>query len=218
MLLLEGLIGVGILTFLVPGWMRAGGPAGERAGGLVDDRMAARPGQGQDFGVERKARSLGVDRRGFRDVACRRIYGRLYVLSASSQNMEPPGKPERFTPQLVGELEGHLGHAAFHSIWRRGIRHSAEETISLIGRALDVLSTDSLRLTADQDTENDESLTEHERTVLVLAAEVPANRRISSRMGIADRIAKQHLTAVFRKLGVSSREAAAAAARKPGIV
>jgi DNA-binding CsgD family transcriptional regulator len=134
---------------------------------------------------------------------------------------------------LISELEARLGYAAFYEVWRRGNRHSLEETICVIGRVLDCLSTAALGTVSPpagdaegvspvardvQAAETNDALTVREREVLALAAEGLANRQIASRMGIADRTVKQHLSAAFRKLRVSNRVDAVAAARKRGIL
>lgn len=45
---------------------------------------------------------------------------------------------------LSDELEGRLGYAAFYAVWQQGKGHSIEETICVIGRVLDCLSTAAL--------------------------------------------------------------------------
>ena len=136
---------------------------------------------------------------------------------------------------LAGELEARLGYAAFYSAWQRGTRHSLEETISLAGQVLEDLSerlgsvephaSDPVvdanaprQSLTGQAVDIDEALDEREREVLALAGEGLANRQIASRMGIADRTVKKHLTAAFRKLQAPNRVAAVAAARKLGIL
>lgn len=145
--------------------------------------------------------------------------------------------------EVVGALEKRLGRVAFRETWERGSILSFEETLTLAGEVLDGLAEamasresegasstkrDSLPRTRRRAggssspdrplTGRDQALTEREREVLALAAEGLANRQIAGRMGIADRTVRQDLTAAFRKLRVSCREEAVAAARKRGIL
>ena len=63
-------------------------------------------------------------------------------------------------------------------------------------------------------------LTARERQVLALMLEGKSNKRISSRLGMAEATVKNHVTAVLKALGASNRtEAVIAAGRlgwKPG--
>jgi DNA-binding CsgD family transcriptional regulator len=52
-------------------------------------------------------------------------------------------------------------------------------------------------------------LTEREREVLNLVAEAYSNRQVGSMLGIREKTVKNHLHAIFGKLGVSSRTEAA---------
>ena len=56
------------------------------------------------------------------------------------------------------------------------------------------------------------SLTAHERELLALVADGLTNREIAKRLYLAESTVKRHVSALFRRLGVSSRYEAAAAA------
>jgi DNA-binding CsgD family transcriptional regulator len=134
--------------------------------------------------------------------------------------------------EVVDTLEKRLGRAAFREAWQRGGILSFEETLTLAREVLDGLAEamviregEGARPATNSEgsltgtgrpagrpsspdrplTSREQTLTDREREVLALAAEGLANRQIASRMGIADRTVKRHLTAVFRKLQVSSR-------------
>lgn len=60
-------------------------------------------------------------------------------------------------------------------------------------------------------------LTERERDVLDLLAQGARNRDIAQRLGIADKTVRNHLSAIFIKLQVNDRTAAALKARHAGL-
>jgi DNA-binding NarL/FixJ family response regulator len=61
-------------------------------------------------------------------------------------------------------------------------------------------------------------LTEREKQVLRLVADGLSNREIADELSIAEQSAKNHVSNLLRKLGVSNRTAAAAMARREGFV
>lgn len=61
-----------------------------------------------------------------------------------------------------------------------------------------------------------EALTPREHDVLVLLAEGAGNRAIAERLGISDHTVKFHLSAIFGKLGVTTRTAAVRRALRLG--
>jgi DNA-binding NarL/FixJ family response regulator len=63
-----------------------------------------------------------------------------------------------------------------------------------------------------------ESLTAREHQVLELLADGLSNRQIGERLFISVKTVSVHVSAVLRKLGVSTRTEAAAAARRRGLV
>lgn len=108
-----------------------------------------------------------------------------------------------------------------------GDRLAAEDTLDraahLSGRIQDLLtlrkvtelrSRAHLLTEAHHATHDPEHLTERERQVLHLVAEGLTNREIGRHLFISDKTASVHVSAILRKLGVSSRtEAAVIAAR-----
>jgi DNA-binding CsgD family transcriptional regulator len=62
------------------------------------------------------------------------------------------------------------------------------------------------------------ALTEREREVLRLVAAGKRNREVAATLVLSERTVAHHLTAVYAKLGVSSRTAAAALAHQAGLV
>jgi DNA-binding NarL/FixJ family response regulator len=62
-----------------------------------------------------------------------------------------------------------------------------------------------------------QTLTSREAEVLLLLADGLSNRRIARTLGIAEKTVKNHLAAVFAKLGVHDRTQAAVYAIKAGI-
>jgi DNA-binding NarL/FixJ family response regulator len=63
-----------------------------------------------------------------------------------------------------------------------------------------------------------QALTSREEEVLLLLADGLSNRRIARTLGIAEKTVKNHLAAIFAKLGVHDRTQAAVYAIKAGIV
>jgi DNA-binding CsgD family transcriptional regulator len=63
-----------------------------------------------------------------------------------------------------------------------------------------------------------EALTAREREVLVLLADGVGNREIASRLGISEHTVKFHLSAVFGKLGASTRTEAVRRALRYGLI
>ena len=61
-----------------------------------------------------------------------------------------------------------------------------------------------------------EALTPREHDVLMLLAEGAGNRAIAERLGISDHTVKFHLSAIFGKLGVTTRTAAVRRALRLG--
>lgn len=62
------------------------------------------------------------------------------------------------------------------------------------------------------------ALTEREREVLLLVDEGAANKEIASRLFISESTVKTHIVHLLEKLGVTSRTAAASAARRLGVL
>lgn len=84
-------------------------------------------------------------------------------------------------------------------IWvgRNVVPHLLEELASLSARRLQDASAESFSQL--------ESLTRRERAVACLVGDGASNKEIASRLSITEATVKAHLTAVFRKLGLSDR-------------
>lgn len=63
-----------------------------------------------------------------------------------------------------------------------------------------------------------DSLTPRQREVLDLLAEGCANKEIETRLGLAERTVRAHLTEIFKVLGVTSRTRAVLEARRLGMI
>ncbi|MFD5164356.1 response regulator transcription factor [Streptomyces hawaiiensis] len=61
-------------------------------------------------------------------------------------------------------------------------------------------------------------LTARERQILVLISQGNSNRRVAKALGISERTVKNHLSAVFTKVGASDRTQAVVMAIRSGIV
>ena len=61
-------------------------------------------------------------------------------------------------------------------------------------------------------------LTPHERDVLTLVAQGPSNTDIAARLSLSEHTVHRHLANILRKLGPSSRAAAAAWVVRTGLV
>lgn len=75
----------------------------------------------------------------------------------------------------------------------------------------------ALRDAADRPHPGTEALTSREQEVLLLLADGLSNRRIARQLGIAEKTVKNHLAAIFAKLGVHARTEAAVYAIKAGM-
>ena len=71
---------------------------------------------------------------------------------------------------------------------------------------------DARQLLGPQAIDDDDELTRHEREVVDQVALGATNRQIARSLDISEATVRKHLEAVFRKLGVSTRTAAAARA------
>ncbi|MEU9236299.1 helix-turn-helix domain-containing protein [Streptomyces subrutilus] len=62
------------------------------------------------------------------------------------------------------------------------------------------------------------SLTAREREILVLVSQGKSNRRVASSLGISEKTVRNHLSAVFSKVGASDRTQAVVMGIRGGIV
>jgi DNA-binding NarL/FixJ family response regulator len=79
------------------------------------------------------------------------------------------------------------------------------------------LIQDYVRVTTPVPTDMPTGLSPRQRELLVLLAQGLRNRDIAQQLGLSEKTVKAHLTAVFRKLGVSSRVGAACYAVSQGL-
>ena len=95
---------------------------------------------------------------------------------------------------------------------RDGIPSSQKEVDTLTAAAIYEDATKLLLPTSP------DGLTSREREVLILVASGLPNRNIARDLGISEKTVKNHLAAVFVKLGVSDRTQAALYALRCGLV
>jgi len=115
---------------------------------------------------------------------------------------------EAGAPALAARLARDL-HAAGWTVVPR-----ADEA-DVVVRAADHRAP-SLTAPAARDDAPIETLTPREHDVLALLAEGAGNRAIADRLGVSDHTVKFHLSAIFGKLGVTTRTAAVRRALRLG--
>jgi two-component system nitrate/nitrite response regulator NarL len=76
---------------------------------------------------------------------------------------------------------------------------------SLVARLIDDLGARSRQQPRSQNGARLGALTHREREIAELVGAGAANKEIASRLGVTERTVKAHLTAIFRKLGLSDR-------------
>jgi PAS domain S-box-containing protein len=127
----------------------------------------------------------------------------------------------------LGELRGALGR--FSNLLTPDQRDAfAEVEARMDALARSVVAANDLAVTVDQSArlagpphESDEalsSLTARQIEILRLASEGTPNREIGLRLGLSEGTVKQHMTRIFRRLGVQNRTEAVARLRWAGQV
>jgi DNA-binding CsgD family transcriptional regulator len=118
--------------------------------------------------------------------------------------------------QAVANARATLGVAAFDALWTEGRRLSSDEARAEAARVADAIQA-ALGSTPDHDMGH-HGLTPRELDVLRLVADGHSDREVAETLFVGSATVRTHLTSIFGKLGVGSRTAAVAAARRLGIL
>jgi non-specific serine/threonine protein kinase len=110
-----------------------------------------------------------------------------------------------------------LGEEKFAASWAAGRALSPEEAAAETSALLTALS-ESIGTQERVDGEAQVGLTPREREVLDLVADGLSDREVAAVLSVGPGTVRSHLTSAFGKLGVGSRTAAVAAARRRGIL
>ena len=128
------------------------------------------------------------------------LWGAAAVESERMQSqlvpVEPPGRPE-----LVAVTRTALGRSAFATAWATGRAMTPED---VLGASADTAQ----QRAADAQMQRPAGLTAREFEVLRLVADGFSNAQIAQRLVIGIPTVKTYLSAIYHKLGVSSRTAA----------
>lgn len=121
-----------------------------------------------------------------------------------------PARPAN-RPHLVQSIQAELGEGAFAAAWSAGRALSPEEVLAALEEARPLRVIEGVL----PDSPGGRSppsppagLTPRQYEVLLLVAEGLSNAQIAERLAISTATVKAHLTAIYRKLGVSRRTAA----------
>jgi two-component system, NarL family, response regulator YdfI len=120
------------------------------------------------------------------------------------------------TEEVRAALDG--GAAGF--VLKEATREQLREAIviAIEGRGVYVHPVAAKALLGQREVEHGEHLTERELDVLTLLAEGETNDTIAKRLHLTEKTVKSHLSAIFRKLGVSNRTQAATRALRDGLL
>jgi len=130
-----------------------------------------------------------------------RLWGAAAAESEAMQSQLTPIEPSD-RPQLVAATRAALGPTAFAAAWATGRTLTPEE--ALVASAAD----SAPQRAADAPVQRPAGLTAREFEVLQLIAEGLSNAQIAERLAISIPTVKTYLSAIYDKLGVSSRTAA----------
>lgn len=113
-----------------------------------------------------------------------------------------------FVDAPILALRARLRDEAVRAGWRVVERVEDADAVLSAGGVSRSPSTSLVLAAADDAEAPVETLTARERDVLVWLAEGASNRDIATRLGVTEHTVKYHLSAIFGKLGVSTRTAA----------
>jgi non-specific serine/threonine protein kinase len=142
----------------------------------------------------------------------------LAASAAMQQRLGTPGWPtfHDLFERMVVAIRQELGERQFATAWTAGTALSFEEAAAAAVAAVDLVENKS-RL-ADSTRADPDALTRRERDVLRLLADGLSDKEIAAALGIAQRTASNHVTAIRSKLAAPSRTAAAALALRDRLV
>lgn len=123
----------------------------------------------------------------------------------------PPIHQQRHDAVLAG-LRQELGNEGYVLAWEQGRHLGLDEAIAIVQRPLPATGA------TDTQPGMEGLLTRREQEILELVADGLSNQEIAARLYISPRTTTTHISNILRKLGVSSRTAAVAAARREGVI
>jgi predicted ATPase/DNA-binding CsgD family transcriptional regulator len=135
-------------------------------------------------------------------------------LRAAKQTPIPPIHRNRHD-QLLARLRRTLGNESYVFAWEQGRLMATDEAVALVRAG--VTPAEGARK-ADQHAPDKPALTRREIEILGLVADGLSNQEIATRLYISPRTTTTHISNILRKLGVSSRTAAVAAARRQHLI
>jgi non-specific serine/threonine protein kinase len=118
--------------------------------------------------------------------------------------------------RTAADIRAVLGQEAFAAAWTEGRSLSPEEARTEAVRVANAIAASTERNSSPDDA--DHGLTPRELEIMRLVAEGHSDREIAETLFIGTATVRTHLTSSYGKLGVGSRTAAVAAARRLGIL
>jgi non-specific serine/threonine protein kinase len=145
------------------------------------------------------------------------------VAAASAERSRSGVLPQPLGPGIAvarAEVAAHLEPIAADDAWQTGTAWSLPEAIAAARDAIARAGAARTPYAVDQPPAGSTSLrlTARERDVLRLVAEGLTDRDVAERLFLSRRTVSSHLTAIYTKLGVTSRTAASHLARERGLL
>lgn len=131
--------------------------------------------------------------------------------SLASVGLELAPLERRFYEPYIAAVRSRLGAVAFEEAWAEGRKMTIDEAVEYALGAQDATL-------ASHEYASASSLTARETEVLALVADGLTNAGVAQRLYLSPHTVNRHLRSVYRKLGVSSRAAAAREAAQRGLV